>query len=197
MKKFFSHKKAIVDSPHVGRGTRIWAFSHVMDGVELGSDCNIGEQVFIESGAVVGDRVTVKNGVKIWDGVVVESDVFIGPDAVFTNDKYPRSPRSPAAGDRYATKGWRVKTVIKEGASIGANATILCGLTIGRFATVGAGAVVTESVPDFALVGGNPAKYLGAVCRCGRPLGRSGTRKCLNCGRKYLIRGKTTKETRG
>ena len=132
-----------------------------MSGARVGSDCNIGEHCFIESGARLGDRVTVKNGVAVWDGVVAEDDVFLGPNAALTNDLRPRSKlhRGPVQ-----------RTLLKRGASIGANATLLCGITVGAHAMIGAGAVVTRDVPSHALVVGNPARVVGRVCRCGAPL---------------------------
>ncbi len=151
---YFVHPGAICESKAVGDGTRIWAFAHVLPGARIGRDGNICDGVFIESGAVIGDRVTVKCGVQIWDGVVIEDDVFVGPNATFTNDHFPRSRRVPAKFER---------TVVRRGASIGANATILPGVVIGQEAMVGAGAVVTRSVPAHAKVAGNPARIIGYV----------------------------------
>lgn len=136
----------------IGDGTRIWAFTHVLPGARIGADCNICDHVFIENDVVVGDRVTVKCGVQLWDGVRLEDDVFVGPNATFTNDPYPRSKQYPAE---------YTKTVIKKGASIGANATILPGIVVGMHAMVGAGAVVTKDVPPYAVVVGNPARIKG------------------------------------
>lgn len=154
MPDFYVHPQGLCESTSVGAQTRIWAFAHVLPGARLGVDCNICDHVFIEGDVVVGDRVTVKCGVQLWDGLRVEDDVFIGPNATFTNDRFPRSKRYPAAFE---------STVVKAGASIGANATILPGLTIGAGAMVGAGAVVTRSVPPNAIVVGNPAKIVGYV----------------------------------
>jgi len=148
----FVHSHAICESQNVGAGTRIWAFAHVLPKAHIGEDCNICDHVFIENDVVVGDRVTVKSGVQLWDGIRIENDVFVGPNVTFTNDIYPRSKQYPAA---FAT------TVVRSGASIGANATILPGLSIGAHAMVGAGAVVTRSVPPNAVVVGNPAKIIG------------------------------------
>jgi acetyltransferase-like isoleucine patch superfamily enzyme len=150
----YVHPKAIVESARVGRGTRIWAFAHVLPGARIGDDCNICDGVFVENDVVVGNRVTVKCGVQLWDGVVLEDDVFVGPNATFTNDPFPRSRRYP---ERFA------RTLVRRRASIGANATILPGLTIGTGAMVGAGAVVTHDVPDGAIVVGNPARVTGWV----------------------------------
>src|ERR1039458_8443632 len=133
---FFSHATALVETADVGKGTRIWAFAHVLKGALIGRDCNLGDHCFVEGGAVIGDRVTVKNGVMVWDGVTIEDDVFIGPATIFTNDLSPCSPRFPAVRARYKSKGWLVPTRVKRGASIGANATIVCGVTIGRCAMI-------------------------------------------------------------
>jgi acetyltransferase-like isoleucine patch superfamily enzyme len=151
---YFRHEKAIVESERIGPNTRIWAFAHVLPGATIGNDCNICDHVFIENHVRLGDRVTVKCGVQLWDGVVLEDDVFVGPNATFTNDSAPRSKKKPVAF---------LSTTVKEGASIGANATILPGLTIGRHALVGAGAVVTHDVPPNAVVVGNPAQISGYV----------------------------------
>jgi UDP-2-acetamido-3-amino-2,3-dideoxy-glucuronate N-acetyltransferase len=148
---FFSHPTAIVESTSVGAGTRIWAFVHILPGARLGADCNICDNVFIEDDVVIGDRVTVKCGVQLWNGIEIANDVFIGPNATFANDPWPRS------------RAWRdtfPRSLIKAGASIGANATILPGLVIGQGAMIGAGAVVTRSVPPYAVVAGNPARIL-------------------------------------
>jgi acetyltransferase-like isoleucine patch superfamily enzyme len=171
--EFWAHPKAIVESKAIGSGTRIWAFTHVADGAIVGRDCNLGEHVYVENGASIGDNVTIKNGVHVWEGVTLQNDVFVGPNAVFTNDRSPRSPRSAVAQVRYRSKEWLERTLVREGASIGANATILCGIEIGRYASVGAGAVVTRSVPPFTLVVGAPAVPVGTVCACGRRLGEA------------------------
>lgn len=155
---YFIHPQALVESEFIGKDTRIWAFSHVLSGAKLGVDCNICDNVFIENDVVIGDRVTIKCGVQIWDGLRIEDDVFIGPNATFTNDIFPRSKHHP---EEYT------KTYICNGASIGANATILAGLTIGKNAMVGAGAVVTRDVPPNTIVVGNPAVvkgYVSSVC---------------------------------
>jgi UDP-2-acetamido-3-amino-2,3-dideoxy-glucuronate N-acetyltransferase len=154
MAESFRHPQAIVESDRIGRGTRIWAFAHVLPGAVVGEDCNICDHTFIENDVVVGDRVTIKCGVQLWDGVRLEDDVFVGPNATFTNDPFPRSRAHLPA---------HPKTVVRAGASIGANATILPGLTIGPRAMIGAGAVVTRSVPANAVVAGNPARIVRYV----------------------------------
>jgi acetyltransferase-like isoleucine patch superfamily enzyme len=170
-----------------------------MAGAVVGRHCNLGEHVFVENGAVIGNRVTIKNGVQVWDGVRIADDVFVGPNVTLTNDRYPRSPRSRAAGNRYETKRWRQRTAIGQGAAIGANATIVSGVRIGRYAVVGAGAVVTKSVPPFAVVIGVPARPHGQACLCGRPLpspASAGVVRCGGCGRAYRVRGGTLHPTR-
>lgn len=154
MADFFVHERGICESADVGTGTRIWAFAHVLGRARIGKDCNLCDGVFVENDVVIGDRVTVKCGVQIWDGVTIADDVFIGPNATFSNDRFPRSKHRPAAF---------LKTLVHEGASIGANATVLPGLEIGRGAMVGAGAVVTRSVPAYAIAVGNPAEIVGYV----------------------------------
>jgi UDP-2-acetamido-3-amino-2,3-dideoxy-glucuronate N-acetyltransferase len=144
----------LVEAPSIGSRTRVWAFAHILPNASIGEDCNICDHVFIENDVSIGNRVTIKCGVQIWDGVSLEDDVFIGPNVTFTNDAWPRSKQYPEKFSR---------TTIREGASIGANATILPGLTIGRHAMVGAGAVVTHNVPVNAVVAGNPAQIIGYV----------------------------------
>ena len=166
----FIHPLALVESLSVGSKTRVWAFAHVMPKARLGRECNVGEQVFIEDGAIVGNRVTLKNGVMVWRGVRLEDDVFVGPGVLFTNDLLPRSPRSPWAKKRYSGTSWCTGTRVKKGASLGAGAIILPGVCIGRFAMVGAGAVVTRNVPDHAQVLGCPAERTGWVSPAGAKL---------------------------
>ena len=146
---FDKHPQSIVESDRIGKNTRIWAFVHILPGAQIGSDCNICDHVFIENDVVVGDRVTIKSGVQLWDGLCVEDDVFIGPNVTFTNDKFPRSKQYPETF---------LKTYIKKGASIGANATLVPGVEIGEGSMVAAGALVTKDVPPWKLAIGCPAK---------------------------------------
>ncbi|MCC6594077.1 MAG: WxcM-like domain-containing protein [Xanthomonadales bacterium] len=148
----YIHPQALCESPHIGEGTRVWAFAHLLPGARIGADCNLCDGVFVENDVIVGDRVTVKCGVQLWDGVRLEDDVFVGPNASFCNDRFPRSKQQP---ERFAG------TIVRKGASIGANATLLPGITIGPGAMVGAGAVVLRSVPANAIVVGNPARIVG------------------------------------
>jgi acetyltransferase-like isoleucine patch superfamily enzyme len=174
------HDKALVEPGAViGSGTRVWAFAHILPGARIGDGCNICDQVFIENDVVIGDRVTIKCGVQVWDGVTIENDCFLGPNATLTNDKAPRSKVYPEAFFR---------TLIQCGASIGANATLLSGIMIGRWAMIGAGTVVTRNVPDFALVMGNPGRVRGYVCRCARKLEflADATARCA-CGAEYKM----------
>ena len=182
----FIHPASMVDSNQIGAGTRIWAFTHVLKNVTIGANCNIGEQCFIESGATIGNNVTLKNGNMVWEGVTLEDGVFVGPAVVFTNDLYPRSPRLPQVRQRYSSHDWLVPTTVKYGASIGAGAIIIAGTTIGEFAMVGAGAVVTKNVPAHALVLGNPARIRGWVCQCGQPLQfEADHATCQSCGLNF------------
>jgi UDP-2-acetamido-3-amino-2,3-dideoxy-glucuronate N-acetyltransferase len=150
------HPLADVQTAQIGKGTVIWQFCVVLKNARIGRNCNVNAQVFIESDVVIGNNVTIKPGVQVWDGITLEDDVFVSPNATFTNDFIPRSKQYPEAYP---------KTLVKQGASLGANCTILPGLTIGRYALVGAGAVVTKNVPDFGLVVGNPARHIGYVTK--------------------------------
>lgn len=158
------HSTAIVDRVYIPMTTSVWAYTHIMEGAKIGKNCNIGDHVFIEGGAVIGDNCTIKNGVMIWEGITIEDDVFIGPGVIFTNDEYPRSPRS---SDEFARKhysdkqNWLVKTIVRRGAAIGAGAIILPGCNIGEDATIGAGAVVVRSVGDQCVMVGIPARVIG------------------------------------
>jgi UDP-2-acetamido-3-amino-2,3-dideoxy-glucuronate N-acetyltransferase len=149
---FYKHPQALVESENIGSGTRVWAFAHVLSGAVIGEDCNICDHVFIENDVQVGNRVTIKCGVQLWDGLTLEDDVFVGPNVTFTNDLFPRSKQFPTEFP---------KTLVRMGASIGANATILPGITIGLNAMIGAGSVVTKDVPHHAVVVGNPARIKG------------------------------------
>jgi UDP-2-acetamido-3-amino-2,3-dideoxy-glucuronate N-acetyltransferase len=177
------HPTAIVESERIGSGTRIWAFTHVLSGASIGRDCNIGGHCYIEDGAVIGDAVTLKNGTSVWSGVTLEDGVFVGPAVIFTNDRTPRSARLGVTGHRYDTPSkWLVPTRVRRGATLGAGAVLVAGVTVGEFGMVGAGAVVTEDVPAHALVVGNPARPIGRVCRCGRRLESEGLETvCSEC----------------
>jgi UDP-2-acetamido-3-amino-2,3-dideoxy-glucuronate N-acetyltransferase len=178
-KNYFVHESSYIDMPvKIGRGTKIWHFSHVMNDCEIGENCNIGQNVFIASGVKLGNGVKIQNNVSVYTGITCEDNVFLGPSCVFTNVINPRS--------FIEKKSEFKRTLIKEGASIGANATIICGHTIGKFSLIGAGSVVTKDVPDYALVYGNPAKLAGYVCACGENIYFiEGFAKCKACGKKY------------
>lgn len=184
---FFVHALGVCESDDVGRGTRIWAFAHVLAGAVVGADCNIGDGAYIETGAVIGDRVTVKNQVMIFDGVTVEDDVFLGPGVTFTNDLTPR-----ATIKRHGLE--LLPTVVKKGATLGARVTVVCGVTVGVAAFAGAGAVITRDVPDRAFVVGNPARQIGWACDCGARLNAS--LSCA-CGRSYEQEGDGLKAVAG
>lgn len=179
MSNYFVHPTAIVDEPaEIGEGTKIWHFSHIMSGAKIGKNCVIGQNVFISSGAIIGNHIKIQNNVSIYDGVILEDDVFCGPSMVFTNVFNPRSFIS-------RRKEFR-KTLVKRGATIGANATVICGNTIGEYAFIGAGSVITKDVPDYAMVYGNPAKVKGWICQCAEEIVfRSGKAICKACGRRY------------
>ena len=181
------HALALCESDEVGPRTRIWAFAHVLEGARIGADCKVGGHAFVEGGVVVGDAVTIKNGVQLFSGVTVEDEAFLGPGAVFTNDASPRAPypKGPA--------GWRA-TLVRRGATVGANATVLSGLTIGCWAMVGAGSVVTGDVAGHAIVVGNPARQTGWACRCGRAL--PDDLACPACGRAWWLADAGTLEER-
>ena len=172
------HNQAIVETKHIGEETRVWAFTHILNGARIGKNCNICDHTFIEADVVVGDNVTIKSGVYLWDGLRIEDNVFIGPNSTFTNDIRPRSKVYPSEF---------MKTHIRKGASIGANATILCGVTIGQWALVGAGSVVTKDVPDYALIYGVSAKIQGYACECSRDLVFQDAYAECTCGKTYQI----------
>ncbi len=184
----FVHPTAIIETDNVGAGTQIWAFTHVLLGASVGRNCNIGGHCFIESNAVVGDNVTIKNGTAIWEGVTIEDGAFVGPAVVFTNDLRPRSPRLAEAAQRYAGRDWLVATTVCRGATLGAGAVIVAGVTIGDYALVAAGAVVTKDVEPHALVFGSPARRRGWVCICAATLAVDGTQAdCPECARSYAF----------
>lgn len=179
---FFAHASAVIDEPAtIGSGTKIWHFCHVSSGAVIGARCNFGQNVFIASGVRIGDNVKVQNNVSLYEGVILEDDVFCGPSCVFTNVNNPRS--------QINRRGQYAQTVVRRGASVGANATIVCGTTIGRYAFVAAGAVVTKGhVPDYALVAGVPAKRRGWISRHGETLGApdsEGIMLCPESGWRY------------
>ena len=180
-KKYFVHGSACVDAgAEIGAGTVIWHFSHVSPGAKIGENCKLGQNVFISKTAVIGDNVKIQNNVSVYDGVVLEDNVFCGPSMVFTNIINPRSayPRN--------TAGAYIRTVVKKGASLGANSTVVCGHTIGENAFVGAGAVVTRDVLPYSLVYGNPARVGGWMCACGNKIRfDKGNASCGECGKKY------------
>ncbi len=177
--EFFVHPSAIIEGPvKIGRETKIWHFSHIMAGAEIGAGCVLGQNVFIASTAKVGERVKIQNNVSVYDGVVLESDTFCGPSVVFTNVINPRSFISR----RQEFK----KTLVRRGATLGANATILCGITIGCYAFIGAGSVVSKDVPSYALIYGSPAQLKGWVCECGIKLKKHGRGWiCSSCKVRY------------
>jgi UDP-2-acetamido-3-amino-2,3-dideoxy-glucuronate N-acetyltransferase len=179
------HPTAVVDpGAEVGPGTRVWHFTHVMAGARIGAGCVLGQNVFVAGSVVIGPRCRIQNNVSLYDGVILEPDVFVGPSAVFTNVSRPRA----AFPRRYRFE----RTLVEEGATIGANATIRSGLVIGRCALVGAGAVVTRSVPRYALVAGIPARAVGHACRCGERPGAD--LLCPSCGRRYRRAGEGLEE---
>jgi UDP-2-acetamido-3-amino-2,3-dideoxy-glucuronate N-acetyltransferase len=188
-RKFFAHPTAIIDEGcEIGEGTKIWHFSHIMPNCKIGLQCNIGQNVVISPDVILGNNVKVQNNVSIYTGVICEDDVFLGPSMVFTNVINPRSA--------IVRKSQYAKTLVKKGATIGANATIVCGYDIGRYAFIGAGAVVTKNVPDYALVVGNPAKQTGWMSEYGHKLkfDKEGIARCEESEGKYqLVNGKVNK----
>lgn len=178
---YFAHPTAIIDDgADIGSDTKVWHFSHVMAGARIGGGCTLGQNVFVAGGVVVGDHVKIQNNVSVYEGVVLEDYTFCGPSAVFTNVKTPRSAFARNTSDDYE------KTIVRYGASIGANATIVCGTAIGRWALVAAGSVVTKDVPAYAVVAGVPARVMGWACECGAGLDFEGDRAvCGDCGRSY------------
>lgn len=176
MTDFFIHESSYIDDgAKVGKNTKIWHFSHIMSNCVIGNDCNIGQNVVISPKVIIGNNVKIQNNVSVYTGVICEDGVFLGPSCVFTNVINPRS--FIERKDEYK------KTLIKKGASIGANSTIVCGNTIGKYSLIGAGSVVTKDVPDYAIVVGNPAKVTGFICQCGIKL--NDNLECPKCGKKY------------
>lgn len=179
MSDFFVHESSYVDDgARIGRGTKIWHFCHVMPGAEIGRQCSLGQNVVVMPGARIGNNVKIQNNVSIYEGVILEDDVFCGPSCVFTNVSTPRS--------QVPRKGEYQRTVVKRGATVGANATVVCGITLGEYAFIGAGAVVTSDVPPYALMVGVPARRVGWMCRCGERLHLTdGRGPCDRCGTVY------------
>ncbi|AIQ76836.1 DapH/DapD/GlmU-related protein [Paenibacillus sp. FSL L8-0323] len=175
----FVHESSYVDDDvSIGDGTKVWHFSHIQSGVQIGSNCSLGQNVNISNNVKIGNGVKIQNNVSVFEGVELEDYVFCGPSMVFTNDLTPRSKYPKGR------KGYE-KTIVRYGATIGANATIVCGNTIGKWAMIASGAVVTEDVPDFSLWAGVPAKQIGWVCKCGKSL--KDRTNCIYCGEKYIV----------
>jgi len=185
MERYFKHSSSYIDdNVEVGEGTKIWHFSHIQKGARIGKNCILGQNVNVGSNVVIGDFCKIQNNVSIYEGVTLEDYVFCGPSMVFTNILNPRC-KYPQAGSEFY-----IKTLVKEGASIGANTTIVCGHTIGKYAMVGAGSVVTKDIPDFALVVGNPAKIIGWYSEAGEKLifDKDGIAKCKRSGKTYKFK---------
>jgi UDP-2-acetamido-3-amino-2,3-dideoxy-glucuronate N-acetyltransferase len=193
-RNYYVNDHAVVDANvEIGEGTKIWHFSHVQSGSKLGKKCVLGQNVNIANDVVIGNYVKIQNNVSVYEGVTLEDYVFCGPSMVFTNIVDPRC-KYPQVGKQYY-----IKTLVKEGASLGANSTIVCGHTIGRFAFVGAGAVVTKDIPDFALVVGNPARIVGWVSEAGKKLNfnKEGFAFCEKSGKKYQLKNNLVEEIKG
>lgn len=186
---YFLHRSSYVDrGARVGRATKIWHFCHVMPGAEIGEDCSLGQNVFVGRNVRIGSRVKIQNNVSLYEGVILEDDVFCGPSAVFTNVKTPRAPYPRNTTDQFGA------TTLRRGATVGANATVVCGVTIGEWGFVGAGAVVTRDVPPYAIVAGVPARLTGWACQCGVRLVIEDTGiSCHECSRRYVEVGEGVK----
>lgn len=181
MADYFNHETAIVDDgATIGNGTKIWHFSHIMNKAKIGEHCSLGQNVFIANHVTIGNHVKIQNNVSIYEGVILEDHVFCGPSMVFTNVKNPRSAFPRNTSNDY------LQTIVQQGASIGANATIVCGITIGKWAFIAAGAVVTKDVPAYHVVAGVPARTIGWMCECGTALEfENHFSACIQCGKKY------------
>jgi len=188
-RNYFVHESTYIDEPcNIGEGTKIWHFSHIMQNSTIGNKCNIGQNVVISPDVILGNNVKIQNNVSVYTGVICEDDVFLGPSMVFTNVVNPRS--------HVIRKEEYQQTLMKKGSSVGANAVIVCGNTVGKFAFIGAGAVVTKDVPDYALVVGNPARLVGWMCDCGIKLdfGDKNECSCKECGKTYEKNGESINE---
>ena len=182
-REYFAHETACVDQPcHIGQGTMVWHFSHIMPEAHIGRNCRLGQNVYIDRGVQVGDGCKIQNNVSVYKGVTLEDEVFCGPSMVFTNVVTPRAFINRM--DQFS------HTLVQRGATLGANSTVVCGATIGAYAFVGAGAVVTRDVPPYALIYGVPAYQAGWVCRCGVPLPTAEPLVCAECGARYRLDGK-------
>lgn len=183
------HHLTDVQTINIGKNTRIWQYCVILQGAKIGADCNISSHCFVENDVLIGDRVTLKSGVYLWDGISIEDEVFIGPNATFTNDRYPKSKNH---------LGSYPKFLIKKGASIGAGSVFTPGLTIGQYAMIGAGSVVTKNVPDFTIWYGNPAKRRGYICACGIKItDKKGSLSliCTGCNAKYVKKNRGLQAT--
>ena len=186
MANYFVHESSYIDdNVTIGEGTKVWHFCHIHKGAQIGEKCSLGQNVNVSNNVIIGNGVKIQNNVSVYEGVELEDYVFCGPSMVFTNDLTPRS-KYPKGSAGYK------KTLVKYGASIGANATIVCGNTIGEWAMIASGAVVTKDVPAYALMAGVPAKQIGWVCECGKPFKEN--YKCNECGREYILDNNELKE---